>query len=263
MAEGLLREAARKVGGLRVISAGLGAVNGSVPSQLAIEAVARFGVDISGQRSRALTAELVEDADYIFAMTRSHQRSIVAMHPAAAEKTFLVREFDESAEEFEQDVIDPIGMGQDFYEECCDSINRALPGILRFIQQGTKGDEVLEKASKELTVALGADHGGFEVKKQLKKFLERRNLRLKDFGTNSPEPVDYPGYGAAVAKAVASGEFDRGILICKSGVGMTIAANRIKGARAVLALDPDIARKSRQHNNSNVLCLAAEKTGPQ
>ena len=98
MAEGLFREAAQSSPGIQVKSAGLSAINGSIPSQLAIEAVSRYHVDISNQRSRMLTRELIEEADFIFAMTRSHQRSIINMHPGAAEKTFLLREFDEDSD---------------------------------------------------------------------------------------------------------------------------------------------------------------------
>ena len=260
MAEGLFREAAKPIPGIQAKSAGLSAINGSIPSQLAIEAVRRYHVDISNLRSRMLTRELIEEADFIFAMTRSHQRSVIAMHPSAAEKTFLVREFDENSDVFDQDVIDPIGLGQEFYEECCESIRRAIPGVLRFVQQSIKGDELLEKRGDQLTVALGADHGGVEVKKRLRELLEKRGVEYKDFGTNSAESVDYPEYSAVVAKAVTEGEFDRGILICKSGIGMSIAANRIHGARAALCFTPGMAMKSRQHNDSNILCLAAEST---
>ena len=110
-----------------------------------------------------------------------------------------------------------------------------------------------------MKVAIGSDHAGFKAKEIIKAYLKRKKIEFKDFGTTSEESVDYPDFGYPVARAVARGEFDRGILICGSGVGMTIVANKVKGIRAVLAHDTYTAKQSRQHGDCNVLCLAGGK----
>ena len=110
-----------------------------------------------------------------------------------------------------------------------------------------------------MKVAIGADHAGFKLKEIIKAYLKRKKIEFKDFGTCSEESVDYPDYAIPVARAVANGEYDRGILICGSGVGMTIAANKTAGIRAVNAYDTYSAKQSRQHGDCNVLCLAGRK----
>ncbi len=111
------------------------------------------------------------------------------------------------------------------------------------------------------TVALASDHGGFELKEVLKKELAAKGFKLLDLGTNSADSVDYPDYGQALAEAVASGKAQRGIGICGSGIGISIALNRRAGVRAALVGDSLSARLSRQHNDANVLCLGARTTG--
>lgn len=111
-----------------------------------------------------------------------------------------------------------------------------------------------------MRIALAADHAGFETKEKLKKTLDELGADYTDMGTNSSESVDYPDYAQKVGEAVANGDFDRGILICGSGTGMAIAANKVPGVRAAVAWNEEIARLSRQHNNANVLSLAARFT---
>lgn len=109
--------------------------------------------------------------------------------------------------------------------------------------------------SKE-KIILGADHGGLELKNVVKEYLLRRgDLEVLDIGTNTADSVDYPLYGVKVGKAVAKGEADRGIVICGTGIGITIAANKVKGIRAANCVTPHMAEMSRRHNNANVLGL--------
>lgn len=110
-----------------------------------------------------------------------------------------------------------------------------------------------------MKVAIGSDHAGYAMKEIIKKYLNRKGIELEDFGTHSTASVDYPDYAYPVAGAVAKGKFDRGILLCGSGVGMCITANKVKGIRAVLAHDTYTAKQSRQHGDCNVLCLAGKK----
>jgi ribose 5-phosphate isomerase B len=110
-----------------------------------------------------------------------------------------------------------------------------------------------------MKIALGADHAGYKLKEIIKNYLKRKKIEFKDFGTHSEESVDYPDYAFPVAEAVARGEFERGILMCGSGVGATIVANKVKGIRAVNAYDTYTAKQSRQHGDCNVLSLAGRK----
>lgn len=104
-------------------------------------------------------------------------------------------------------------------------------------------------------IALGADHGGYEIKEAVKKYLEDNNIEYKDFGTNSTESVDYPRFGFAVAKAVANKEYKFGILCCGTGIGISIAANKVKGIRAAVCTNEFCAEMTRRHNDANILCM--------
>lgn len=108
-----------------------------------------------------------------------------------------------------------------------------------------------------MRIALGADHAGVDLKAQVKQHLDRRRHACEDFGPDSTESVDYPDYAASVARNVASGAFERGILICGSGIGMAIAANKVRGIRAAPVTTPAAARLARRHNDANVLTLGA------
>ena len=110
-------------------------------------------------------------------------------------------------------------------------------------------------------IGIGSDHGGFELKEAVKKHLEERGLEYKDFGTYTPASCDYPVYGRAVAKAVASGECDRGIIICGTGIGISITANKVKGIRAALCSDCFSAQATREHNDANILAMGARVLG--
>ena len=114
-----------------------------------------------------------------------------------------------------------------------------------------------------MKIAIGADHRGFRAKEHLKKFLQGLGHAAKDFGTFSEDSVDYPDYAEKVARAVAGGEYERGILICDSGIGVCIAANKIPNIRAALCWNEETARMSRAHNDANILCLAASFTSEE
>jgi ribose 5-phosphate isomerase B len=111
-----------------------------------------------------------------------------------------------------------------------------------------------------MKIAIGADHAGFELKNQLGDILRQSGHEVCDFGTNSAESADYPDYAARVAKAVASGIVERGVLVCGSGVGMSIAANKVRGVRAAVGVSLEEVRLTRAHNNLNVLTLGARFT---
>lgn len=106
-----------------------------------------------------------------------------------------------------------------------------------------------------LKVAVGADHGGFELKEKIVEYLKSNDIEYQDFGCFSTESCDYPEFGKKVALAVAKGDFNRGILVCGSGIGMSVVANKVKGIQAALCWNTATATSARTHNNSNVLCL--------
>jgi ribose 5-phosphate isomerase B len=111
-----------------------------------------------------------------------------------------------------------------------------------------------------MRIAIGSDHGGYELKTGIMKFLKDEKHRIEDLGTHSKESCDYPMIGFEVAKAVGDGKADRGILICKTGVGMAIIANKVYGVRAAACYDADMAKSSVEHNDCNVIVLAANYT---
>ncbi|MDD5680394.1 MAG: ribose 5-phosphate isomerase B [Candidatus Omnitrophica bacterium] len=109
-----------------------------------------------------------------------------------------------------------------------------------------------------MKIAVGSDHGGFDLKKDVINFLKAWHYHVKDFGTFAPERCDYPKIGYKVASGVASGKFDRGVLICKSGLGMCIVANKVHGIRAVLLSEEESARLSREHNDANIAIFSGK-----
>lgn len=110
-------------------------------------------------------------------------------------------------------------------------------------------------------LAIGSDHGGFELKKAVMKHLAERGVEYRDYGTFSDESCDYPDFGEAVGRAVASGECERGIVICGTGIGISIAANKVRGVRCALCGDCYSAQMCREHNDANVLALGARVLG--
>jgi ribose 5-phosphate isomerase B len=118
-----------------------------------------------------------------------------------------------------------------------------------------------EKAGKNLTIAIGSDHAGYSLKQELSDKLRGRGYRVQDFGAFSTESVDYPDIAREVATAIASGEYDRGILICGTGVGMTITANKVRGIRATACSEPYSAKMARAHNNANIIGIGSRVVG--
>ncbi|NGQ95547.1 ribose 5-phosphate isomerase B [Brevibacillus sp. SYP-B805] len=113
-----------------------------------------------------------------------------------------------------------------------------------------------------MRVAIAADHGGYRLKEEIKKLLESMHIEHEDFGCTCEDSVDYPDYALPVAEKVANGEFDRGILVCGTGIGMSIAANKVPGVRCALVHDTFSAKATREHNDSNILAMGERVIGP-
>ncbi len=255
MAEGIFRRAVEGRGDYRVLSAGLGAMDGQPPSSHAVQALRELGIDISGQRSRMLTPELVREADYVFGMTHNHVDTVALLYPHAAEKVFLLREFDETLDQFEKDIGDPIGGSFEVYLDCRDQIEQGIASLLRFLDHGQRAG-----TGRIAQVGLGADHGGFELKEAVKAYLTKQGVSVLDFGTGSKDSTDYTDFAQSVGQSVSHGRCTFGILVCTTGIGMSIAANKVAGVRAALVSDPESAALARRHNDANVLCLAGKTT---
>jgi len=113
-----------------------------------------------------------------------------------------------------------------------------------------------------MKIAIGSDHGGFELKQEIHKYLSENGYEVKDFGTYSTDSCDYPDYGVKVAEAVAAKEYEFGILICGTGIGISISANKVPGIRAALCSDTFSAHATREHNDANILAMGARVIGP-
>ena len=111
-------------------------------------------------------------------------------------------------------------------------------------------------------IAIGSDHGGYELKKEIIAYLEDNNLEYKDYGTYTPDSCDYPVYAKKVARAILSGECEKGILICGTGIGISITANKFKGIRAALCHDCFSAQATREQNDANIVAMGARVVGP-
>jgi glycine hydroxymethyltransferase len=267
MAEAAFRKIIGNDPTIKALSAGISAIPNQPPSPNAQAAMREIDIDISGQRSTPLSKELIDEADAVFVMTRTHLDAIAMLFPKALEKTYLLRDFapktpSEKKYEISREISDPIGGGIDVYRKTRDQIIAAMPGVYTFVKnmQPRNKSTPTQPASalQELKIILGADHGGYQLKNHLYELLQQAGYNSKDIGTHSADSVDYPDYAARVARAVASGEADIGLLVCRTGIGMSIAANKIPGARAAVVHTPLEASLARQHNSANILCLGAD-----
>ena len=250
MAAALARRALGESKDWRVVSAGIGALNGQSVSQHSVTALRPLGLDISQHRAQMLTGRMIQEADYIFGLTRGHVEGIASLYPEAAEKLFVLREFEEEIADIDLDIHDPIGGPLEGYMECRDQIRKAVDAAVRFLREGAS-------ARAGITVALGSDHAGFPLKSALAPALAGWGVQVQDEGTHGTDSVDYPDHAQAVARRVATGEADLGVLVCSTGVGVSIAANKVPGVRAALVHTVEGAALARQHNDANVLCLGA------
>ena len=266
MAEALFRHAVRGRKDVEVGSAGVYAAVGEGVSAHSAEACKQIKVPLQNHKARQFTKELADWATHIFCMTPGHRDALEDEFPHAARKAHLVCEFDDS---LPAQVPDPIGQGLSAYIQTRDTLQKALPSLLHFIDSKPMSDTsnltsppTSTKSERALRVAIGADHGALELKKAVREALARRGHAVSDFGTNSADSVDYPDYAQAVCRAVTAHEADFGILMCTTGIGMSIAANRFPQVRAALVTDVEDARTTRQHNDANVLCMGSRHIDP-
>jgi len=288
MAEGLFRAMTGNPDDYHIESAGISAAMGQKASQHTIDVLKKEKVDLSRFRSQPLTRELVKQATHIFAMTHGHRAYIESLFPSAAPRTYLVCEFCPDDDLMGEDVPDPIGYGRGAYEETLDTLKRSLPSVHAFIEKTWKDPDALPSPSppKILSphpqttmtppaiadapvaaastpaatglkkIIAGADHGGLKLKDALVAALRAKGYTVEDIGTHDSQSVDYPDYAKIVSQRVLAGVYDIGLLVCTTGIGMSIAANRHKGIQAALLQDKNSAVMTRKHNKANVMVFA-------
>ena len=203
-----------------VKSAGVGAQDGQPPSENSVRAMQDLGIDITSQRSQMLTAELAAEADMIIGMTQGHVEMVNLMYPQAADKTFMLREFDESLPLHEREIADPIGGSYEIYCLCRDQIREGIDSLLNSIKknQGT----AVGQAQPMVEISFGSDHAGYKLKKILIHYLEEKGIAVADFGCDSEDRTDYPDFAQEVAATVAARQSRLGMLLCTTGVGLSL-----------------------------------------
>lgn len=230
-----------------VESAGLSVIPGDTANEKSIKVLKEEeNIDISSHVARQLTYEMIEEADLILTMTRQHKNAIISAVNKAADKTFTLKEY---AFGNDDDISDPYGRDYEVYKNCCAEIKECISKIIENLED------------RKLKIVIGCDHGGYELKEKVKKYLLDNSYEVEDVGTYTTDSVDYPDYGQKAAKMVASGQMDKGIVICTTGIGISIAANKVKGIRCALCTNSLMAKMSRLHNDANMLSLGAGLTG--
>ena len=251
---------------IEVSSAGTAAVDGLPASPEATEVCREVEADTSRHRSRRLTPGLLADSDLVLVMEEHQRQAAQQLHPGVAPRLFMLSEF---AGEAAVAITDPIGGGMAVYRRTRGEIARllraALPRLAAMAQASGAGDSApaANSARRSEGIEIGSDHRGFTLRRRMLRWLEERGLRVTDRGCEGPEPCDYPDVAYAVARAVAAHPGGLGVLICGSGIGMSMAANKVPGVRAALCVTPQMARLSRRHNDANLLALGADLVPPE
>ncbi|MBS7006888.1 ribose 5-phosphate isomerase B [Anaerostipes sp.] len=229
---------------IQVVSKGLIVLFPEPVHTKAADLVRKSGIEIVDFKASQLTQEDVETSDLILTMN-DKQKEMVLEDYHGYKEVATINEYanDEGA------VIDPYGMDDEDYEHCFVQITQLIHKIWN---QKLGGNEM---------IGIGSDHGGYALKQAVIKHLEEKGHAVKDYGCYSEESCDYPVYAKAVAEGILKDEVKQGILICGTGIGISITANKIKGIRAALCGDTFSARATREHNNANILALGARVTG--
>lgn len=202
----------------------------------------KYGIDVEEYRPKNINYDSIKEADIILCMQASMKNVLNQIDIPKADVDTLTHYVGK-----EGDVIDPFGGDEAEYLACAENINELIELLM----------EKLEKnEGRKLMIAIGSDHGGFALKEQLRAYYKDE---LKDFGAyNDVRGIDEPQTAIAVGEAVAKGEVDAGILICRSGIGMTIAANKVNGVRCALCYNEETAKSAKEHNNANVITFGAD-----
>ena len=296
--DALARRLGDAAGAYQVHSAGLHVARIGAPATATATCVlAEHGLDLAGHRAQEVDEDLLADAALILTMTTFHKETLLAMYPAVADRLYTLCEYTQGPGGLACDIQDPIGGNLARYRataaRLAEEISRLvdliageeepqLPQLTTPKPPPTTASSVTTvpaagkpepalgllavspKATKSSVrrLAVGADHNGYKLKDELGAVAAAYDIEVVDYGTDSATSCDYPDYAAKVARAVASGSCQAGLLVCGTGLGMAIAANKLPGVRAVTCNDLFSARLAREHNDANMLCLGARITGP-
>ena len=258
MAEYLFRARLGEEHGWRAASAGTAALPGWPASEEAVQALREKGIEARNHASQPLTRELVEAADLVITMTSRHRDEVLRLCPGAAGKTRLMTSFGLTPRL--RDIPDPVGQSMDVYRFTRDVLDSAMADVILTLMEQARPSAATERSTK-MKMAIGADHGGFELKEQVKAKLAARGIAVEDLGASGTASVDSPDFASEVASRVSLGQADQGLLICTTGIGMSITANRFPHVYAALVHDADTATRARTHNNANVLVFGANAAG--
>lgn len=234
---------------ISVSSAGILTADGlkiSLNSKAALEEIGIFSDDF---RSTSINKEMIEESDLVITMTNQHKKQIMKAYDLK-ERIYTLKEFSGNKD---GDIEDPYGMSLEEYRKCRDKLQVLISKVIEKI--------LFIGRISNMRIGIGSDHGGYELKEKIKDYLKEKNIEIVDYGTNSLKSVDYPEYAKKTAEGVISKECDRAILICGTGIGISIAANKVKGIRCALCSDTYSAKMSREHNDSNILALGARVLG--
>jgi ribose 5-phosphate isomerase B len=235
--------------GIEVSSAGMYALPGAPAAELTVQVLTEKNISAQNHQTVSVSAELMKKKDLILTMTLEQRDSLRNLYPSFANKIFTLKEYTVG---FLSDIKDPLGSSIEVYRQCLETINQSLLSLKAKIEK-----------INAIFLLIGSDHRGFELKEFLKEKFRVRQMEFKDYNPEKVESVDYPDIGFPLARAVLAGEGRRGILICSTGIGMSIVANKVKGIRAALCSNLMMARLSREHNDTNILVLGAEVVRPE
>ena len=257
MAEELFRSQVNGDRSIEVTSAGIGAVDGQSPSAYAIEVMKEKGLDISRLRSRPIQQEMVRKADCIFVMTYGHLDSLLLLYPAAAEKTFMLREFQPGLSPDEREVDDPIGQSRETYRACRDQIQDSIPSLMEVVRNGVGAG--VAPAGAAVAIGLAGDASGRILMSEAAEVLREEGCLTVMLSAGGTE--EFPEIAKAAAESIGSGRLQGAVLVGRSGIGLCMGANRFSSVRAVVANSPESARLARERYQANVLCLGADELG--
>jgi len=253
--------------GWQAISAGVSAIPGQSASENTRKILLEEeNIDSSNHLSRQITEGVLKEVELVLTMTRHHKDILDGVFPEYANKIYTLKDFASIKQGY--DIIDPYGQSEEVYIKTKDEIKEQLLSIVGKLNQFIDNDAGESKAltnnyyrGDNMSIAIGSDHAGFELKKEIIKYLEEEGIEYKDMGTDNCDSVDYADFGYKVADSVSKGQNDKGILVCGTGIGMSIAANKVSGIRAALCHDVFSAKATRNHNDSNVLTLGSRVVG--
>jgi len=257
MAEELFRSQVNGDRSIEVTSAGIGAVDGQSPSAYAIEVMKEKGLDISRLRSRPIQQEMVRKADCIFVMTYGHLDSLLLLYPSAAEKTFMLREFQPGLSPDEREVDDPIGQSRETYRACRDQIQDSIPSLMEVVRNGVGAG--VAPAGAAVAIGLAGDASGRILMSEAAEVLREEGCLTVMLSAGGTE--EFPEIAKAAAESIGSGRLQGAVLVGRSGIGLCMGANRFSSVRAVVANSPESARLARERYQANVLCLGADELG--